>query len=120
MPAPCFHLFRAWPGAGIVIASHQRRVVLSSSNVCPATNVITMKRLGLGCAVTLALVASVSALAGPYSTSFPLTETPISEGGNWINGQTVGLDWKNVNTKPGLAYGADASGIRVTTTLRHS
>jgi uncharacterized protein YjdB len=40
-----------------------------------------------------------------YTTNFPLTENPISEGGNWINGQVVGLDWKNARTTPGLAFG---------------
>jgi hypothetical protein len=33
-----------------------------------------------------------------YSTTFPLTENPISEGGNWVNGGTTGLDWSNVQT----------------------
>lgn len=37
-----------------------------------------------------------------YSTNFPLTENPISEGGNWQNN---GLDWTNVQTTPGLAFG---------------
>jgi hypothetical protein len=41
-----------------------------------------------------------------YSTNFPLTENPISEGGRWINGQSVGIDWKNCRTRPGLAYGS--------------
>jgi hypothetical protein len=45
-----------------------------------------------------------------YTINFPLTENPISEGGRWINGQSVGLDWQNVRTRPGLAYGADSSG----------
>jgi hypothetical protein len=36
---------------------------------------------------------------------FPLTENPISEGGNWINGQTNGLDWHDMSTTPGLAIG---------------
>jgi hypothetical protein len=45
-----------------------------------------------------------------YSTNFPATENPISEGGRWINGQSVGLDWENVRTTPGFAFGADASG----------
>ena len=45
-----------------------------------------------------------------YSTNFPATENPISEGGRWINGQAVGLDWKDVRTTAGLAYGADATG----------
>ena len=44
-------------------------------------------------------------IAGNYSTSFSATENPISEGGVWINGGTTGLDWGNVATIPGLAYG---------------
>ena len=40
-----------------------------------------------------------------YSTRFPLTENPISEGSNWINGQTTGIDWHDVSTTPGLAIG---------------
>ena len=45
-----------------------------------------------------------------YGTNFPLTENPISEQGNWINGGTVGLDWGNVQTSPGLAFGTVVSG----------
>jgi hypothetical protein len=40
-----------------------------------------------------------------YTTKFPLTESPISEGANWISGQAVGLDWHDVSTTPGLAIG---------------
>jgi hypothetical protein len=36
-----------------------------------------------------------------YSTSFPLTENPISQGGKWINGKAVGLDWTDVQTTSG-------------------
>jgi len=43
-----------------------------------------------------------------YSTSFPLTENPISEGGIWQNGAAVGLDWSNVSTVPNLARGNQA------------
>jgi hypothetical protein len=46
-----------------------------------------------------------------YTTSFPLTENPISENGNWINGGTVGLDWNNVITTPGLAQGQGPSSV---------
>jgi len=46
-----------------------------------------------------------------YSTTFPLTENPISEGDNWINGGTVGLDWSDVRTTPGLAFGTINSSI---------
>jgi hypothetical protein len=40
-----------------------------------------------------------------YTTSFPATENPISEAGNWINGGSVGLDWKNCRTTGGSAFG---------------
>ena len=41
-----------------------------------------------------------------YSTSFPLTENPISEGGNWISGAAAGGNlWGNVQTTPGFAFG---------------
>ncbi len=42
-----------------------------------------------------------------YTTNFPLTEDPIAESGKWINGQANGLDWTNVRTTPGLAFGSD-------------
>ena len=42
-----------------------------------------------------------------YSTSFPATEKPISEAGKWINGGTTGVDWGNVQTTPGLAFGTN-------------
>ena len=44
-----------------------------------------------------------------YATDFNLTENPISEGGNWINGGVTGLDWNNVQTSDGYAYGTPAA-----------
>ena len=44
-----------------------------------------------------------------YATDFNLTENPISEGGNWINGGITGLDGHNVQTSDGYAYGTPAS-----------
>ncbi len=41
-----------------------------------------------------------------YTTRFQLDEDPISEGGKWINGGKDGIDWYNVITKNGVAYGA--------------
>jgi hypothetical protein len=43
---------------------------------------------------------------GSYTTSFPLTEDPISEGARWINGRTAGIDWSDVRTTPGKAFGS--------------
>jgi hypothetical protein len=45
-----------------------------------------------------------------YTTRFQLDEDPISEGGKWINGRKDGIDWYNVITKNGLAYGAVSKG----------
>ena len=44
-----------------------------------------------------------------YSTAFSLAENPVSEGGRWMNGGTVGFDWYNVATVSGVAYGMEPS-----------
>jgi hypothetical protein len=65
-------------------------------------------------AVRLGLLALVPMLAwsqGTYTTSFPLTENPISESGKWINGGVTGLDWTNVRTTSGLAFGTESGSI---------
>lgn len=51
------------------------------------------------------LIASAATGYGTYTTNFPLTENPISEGGNWINGGTTGLNWFNVQSVGGMAQG---------------
>jgi hypothetical protein len=43
-----------------------------------------------------------------YRTNFPVAENPISEGGTWLGGKTVGLDWNDVATLPGLAFGTES------------
>ena len=57
---------------------------------------------GGGTATTTCPAASGSS----YSTSFPNAENPLSEGGNWINGQVVGLDWHNARSLPGKGFGS--------------
>ena len=49
--------------------------------------------------------AGTEAIAATSTTNFPLTENPISEGGHWINGLTNGIDWADVETTPGRAFG---------------
>jgi hypothetical protein len=51
----------------------------------------------------------VSRSGGPhriYVTKFPVTEFPISEGGRWVGGHSLGLDWSDVGTLSGHTYGA--------------
>ena len=43
-----------------------------------------------------------------YTTSFPATEQPLSEKGKWITGKAAGLDWADVKTGVGLAYGTES------------
>jgi len=45
--------------------------------------------------------------SGVYTTTFPLTENPISETNAWINGGATGLDWTNYRTTSGLAFGTE-------------
>ena len=45
-----------------------------------------------------------------YSTRFQHDEDPISEDGKWISGAKDGIDWYNVITKNGVAYGAVSKG----------
>jgi len=52
-----------------------------------------------------------------YTTDFPLAENPISEGGKWINGAAVGLDWSNVQTTHGLAFDVSGAGYNDGTAL---
>jgi hypothetical protein len=58
--------------------------------------------------IVLAWSSGPQALARTYTTTFPLTENPISEGGNWINGKAVGLDWANLATTNGMAIGLES------------
>jgi hypothetical protein len=41
-----------------------------------------------------------------YTTNFPLTENPISEGGKWTGGRTVGIDWEDPKTTGGQCVGS--------------
>ena len=42
-----------------------------------------------------------------FTTSFDLTENPISEGGIWRNGAAIGVDWFNCRTASGRVFGTE-------------
>ncbi len=61
--------------------------------------------------IALVLVLLATSMAGThrtYTTNFPLAENPISEGGNWENGKTVGIDWADVRTARGCVFGLES------------
>jgi hypothetical protein len=42
-----------------------------------------------------------------YRTAFDRDEDPISEDGMWLNGRTDGVDWADIISRDGRAYGAE-------------
>ncbi len=54
------------------------------------------------------LLIPVFAHSQTYSTDFHLTENPISEYVKWTNGKQMGLDWTDVRTGNGMAYGTQS------------
>src|ERR1043166_4720389 len=61
--------------------------------------------------ILLTLASRIELLAGTYTTSFPLTENPISESGMWVNGQADGLLWANCITTNHFVWGNDNRGV---------
>jgi hypothetical protein len=59
--------------------------------------------------LTLCLLATPS-WATMYQTSFPSSENPLTESGNWINGKQAGLNWSDCASQPGLGYGTQPPG----------
>lgn len=62
-----------------------------------------MKKIYLLAALIVSGISMIHAAS--YTTNFSLTENPIFENGHWINGATNGIDWHNVRTTPGKAFG---------------
>ncbi len=57
--------------------------------------------------VLLCLAAGKTAGPRVFRTRFERAENPISEGGLWLNGQKDAVDWADVRTTPGFAYGLE-------------
>ncbi len=77
--------------------------------------ILTATYAGVSKTATLTLTVSTgsSTCGHSYSTAFPspsAPEDPISEDGNWINGGTTGLEWSNVQTTTGHAFGTAVNG----------
>ena len=67
-----------------------------------------MKRLLISLLLALAFCRGTEAQGRIYTTNFALNENPISEGGNWINGQAAGIDWKDMRVFGGLVFGTQS------------
>jgi hypothetical protein len=63
---------------------------------------------------------SAPAFPDPYTTTFPLTENPVSENGIYTLGGVDGLDWQNPRTTggtPGIEYASGTSPGQATDNL---
>ena len=62
--------------------------------------------------VVLSIASAETGAHGPYTTRFPRAENPISEGGAWISARAATLDFADVRTEPGFAYGDESGKIK--------
>lgn len=54
-------------------------------------------------------MAFIAYVPRSYTSAFGFTENTLTDGGRWINGGTVGLDWQDCRCTPGLAFGVGSS-----------
>lgn len=76
------------------------------------------KVVGLAGETDSALDVTVGAPPSSYSTSFPLTENPLNEGGMWRVGSVTSF-YKNPRTTPGKCFAADFVGAGFDDCLAH-
>jgi hypothetical protein len=58
--------------------------------------------------IALFFLSALALSANSFSTAFQDTETPIFDGGDWIEGGTSGLKWTDVDAVSGLAFGTES------------
>lgn len=86
--------YSVWPSAATRAAPGQTSIV-----VLPGAGALALAG------------GSVTAVANglPFSTSFPVVENPLSQGGIWLGGFTTGLDWQNGQVTANGAFAASAT-----------
>ena len=82
-----------------------------STGALTTTSTFSLACTGTGGSASGSATVAVSGTTTLYSTNFNLTENPISEGGKWIDGKVVGLDWNDPRTVPGEAFASTLSGL---------
>jgi hypothetical protein len=123
----------AWSSSNDAVANVSGKGLLTGAGNGNAVITATARRVDTGATATASLQVAVGTGTNPdmaapvdmafapdmagtpdmavsstrtYTTNFPLTENPISEGGVW---HKAGLDWANVATTPGRAFSTQTS-----------
>jgi hypothetical protein len=94
---------RSWPVHAFVIVIALASSAMSQAAPCPPPQVSVQGG-------TSASTPCPTAASGVYTTNFPLTENPLSEGGKWVDGKAVGNAWNNPASGGGKAYASVLSG----------
>jgi hypothetical protein len=91
-----------------------RTVSATQAQAC-SLSVVLQRRYTLNTLASQAQAATVSATVSRthlpvdfYTTTFPLTENPILEGGVWTLGRLDALDWTNPRTTTNKAFGTQS------------
>lgn len=105
--------FSVTGGSNTILSPNQSVTVTVGFNpqtAGPASGSLTVSSNALALNVSL---SGSGTNGSSFQTSFPATENPISQGGQWVNGLADGLDWGNVQTigngTSGAAYGTTIS-----------
>lgn len=80
----------------------------SSDTTAPSAPVITATQTGTS-SLSVALTTPATDGGAGYSSTFTTNESPLSDGGKWVQGGATGLLWQNVITSGGFAQGAGTS-----------
>lgn len=69
--------------------------------------VIALKSLKALLTVLSLCIVAAAGIKLSYSSSFPYQQNPINEGQMWINGHSAGVEWADVASYPGKAWGLE-------------
>jgi hypothetical protein len=93
---------RAWPTSWLF------GILLAAFDTCLAATPCPPSSLSVEGGTTVS--TTCASAAAEYSTNFPATENPLSEGGKWVTGKVAGLDWNNPASASGKVYASVRSG----------
>ena len=99
-------------GLSIQVRHVQRKLIIGSLVIAGGMALGLWPRVAHSVNAGASAAVAPAGTHGPYSTNFSRAESPLSDGGQWLNGKADGLDWTDVHTIPGFAFGTEIGGNR--------